>query len=690
MYKLRILWATLLCTFTSLPFAQAQSPSALSVKGNDLSISVDGQPLFSGKLSGSKGPFRVQDRHETINGALHQVITITGGDFNAFDLKGTIHTGEGAIACESEPKDKGLKFVRHAAGPSYNLRNNAVYEREHDWLLSFDAGNPKVRITPKDEHDYDVTVRGWEIVIRFRPAYYRQHRGIANFHPKEYSTWKAPVQGWCSWFAYMDQVKESDIRAVADVLQEKLVPYGLDYLQIDDGYQQLPIGMPDTWLHANAKFPSGMAALASYIRSRGMSPAIWTNVSFADSAAAWKNRSLFVKDAKGAPALGNWVGYVMDGSNPKAVEELITPVYKGLREQGWTYFKLDALRHLKYEGYNAYADYFREKKYDRNQAFRNVVKEVRHQVGKDRFLLACWGIRPELVGIVDGCRIGNDGYSYAGLAQFNSWNNIIWRIDPDHIELSAQEAYRSCTATSITGSVYMLTDKAELYRDSPLVEAARRTLPVLYTQPGQVYDVDPSVSSKIAMADIELSGSGPRPFDASASTTTDLFALEVTRPWENWMVLARMDEKEKSLAFSELGLEPGTDYLVFEFWTKAFLGEFRDRFEAPAIDPSYRCQVLSFRKKLDHPQLLGTSRHISGGAVEIDDLSWAGKTLAATSELIPGEEYTLYIHEPDGSRFKSCSVTGADMIRNTVQGSIRQVVVRRTGASKCNWKVEYE
>jgi alpha-galactosidase len=669
---------------------QAQSPAQFKITGNEISMSRDGHPLFSGTISGSKGPFRVQDRQETIDGALHQVITITGGDFNAFNLTGIINAGKDAIACESEPKDKGIKFVRHSVGQSFSLRNNAIYERQGDWLLSFDAGNPKVRIVPKSDREYDVNVRGWEIVIRFRPAYYRQHRGITRFQPDKYEVWKAPVQGWCSWFAYLDKVREEDIRSVADVLQEKLVPYGLDYLQIDDGYQQVPIGLPDTWLKANAKFPSGMASTASYIRSKGMTPGIWTNVSFADSAAAWRNKSLFVKDAAGGPAQGNWVGYVMDGSNPKAIRELITPVYKGLREQGWSYFKLDALRHLKYEGYNSYADYFKASGYDRNTAFRNVVQEVRDQVGKNNFLLACWGIRPELVGLVDGCRIGNDGYSYAGLAQFNSWNNIIWRIDPDHIELSDKEAYRSCTATSITGSVYMLTDKAELYRSSPLIEAARRTLPVLFTRPGQVYDVDPSVSSKFALADIELSGSGPRPFDASSSTTTDLFALEINKPWENWTVLARLDEREKMLSLPELGLEAGTDYLVFEFWTRTFLGTSRDRFTPPNIDPAFGCQVLTFRKKLDHPQLLATSRHISGGAVELSDLAWKSNALSGSSELVPGEEYTLYIHEPQGSTFRSINVTGADMIRNTAQGPVRQIVIRSPTAKKCTWSLSYQ
>ena len=44
---------------------------------------------------------------------------------------------------------------------------------------------------------------------------------------------------------------------------------------------------------------------------------------------------------------------------------------------GWQYIKLDALRHLRYEGYNANRDYFERKKADPVAAFRKYVQTVR-------------------------------------------------------------------------------------------------------------------------------------------------------------------------------------------------------------------------------------------------------------------------------------------------------------------------
>jgi len=658
-------------------------------KGNGaITISYNNKTIFSGKLHGGM-PYRMTENNQLINGAVYKVIAINSGDGEAFELKGAVYGTNESIACESAPRENSLKIVRHVVGQSSNLLNNAVYNRGGDWLLSFDNYYPKVTVTPKGNNQYGIDIKGSEIIIRFNPDYYKKHRGLGYFKPSQHAAWKKPVVGWCSWFAFFNNVTENDVKQTVDVLSTKLKPYGLEYIQIDDGYQQVPIGLPTTWLQANNKFPAGIKGLANYIKLKGFVPGIWTNVSFADSAAAYNNKNLFVKDANGTPAYGNWVNYIMDGSNPQAINKLITPVYKGLKEAGWQYFKLDALRHLKYEGYNSHRGYFSAKHYDRDEAFRNVAKEVRRQIGDSTYLLACWGIRPELVGVMDGCRIGNDGYSYAGLAQFNSFNNIVWRNDPDHIELSAKEAYRSCTATSLTGSAFMLTDKPSLYESSPLIEAAKRSIPVLYTQPGQVYDVDPSRSALIGMADVEMSGSGPRIFDAGTTTTTGLFALEINKSFESWMVLGRLDERDKVIPLKDLGLDETKKYLVFEFWTKKFTGIVQKQLQPGAIDSIYRCQAFCFRVKQNHPQLLATNRHISCGGYELKDEQWNSNTLNGASELVAGDIYDVYVYEPDGFTFDNVT-SDAEVVSNTMEGNVRTVSLLSAKGGAVKWSIKYK
>lgn len=673
--------------FASRCFAQE---AATVVHLNDsLNLVYGNATIFAGKIRTSGIPYVFREQKQIVGGCTWQIITIRAEDGKPFKLDGRVTGSDDAIACESEPAEGRVKVVRQVVGRSHSLLNNAVYERRNDWLFSVDDYYSKVKVIPVADRDYDISVTGQEIVLRFRPRYYKEHRGLSYFDPSAYAVWKKPVVGWCSWFAYLDQVNEKEIKETADVIGSKLKPWGLQYLQIDDGYEQQPIGLPDTWLHANGKFPSGLKKLASYISEKGLTPGIWTNVTFADSGAADAHRSLFVADGDGRPALGNWIGYVMDGSNTKTIHQLITPVYKGLNEDGFGYFKLDALRHLKYEGYNSFKDFFVRKGIDRNEAYRSVAKEVREQAGRGKFLLACWGIRPELVGIADGCRIGNDGFSYAGLAQFNSYNNIIWRNDPDHIVLSAKEAYRSCLATSLTGSLFMLTDKAETYRNSPLIEAARRTIPVLYTQPGQVYDVDPSRSSLIAGADVEMSGSGPRAFDASSNTVTGLMELEINKPFENWVVLGRVDDRDKALPFRDLGLDEKKEYLVFEFWTKKFRGVAKSQFFPGGIDSAFNCQAFCIREKLNHPQLLATNRHISCGGLEIGSLDWQDNMLRGTSELVAGDKYVIYLYEGGGYTFEKVVLKGADLVGVEKTGPVRKITLISAGGGIAEWSVRY-
>jgi hypothetical protein len=466
-----------------------------------------------------------------------------------------------------------------------------------------------------------------------------------------------------------------------------MLPYGLDYIQIDDGYQQFG-GRPDAWITPNEKFPSGLDSLAAYISSRGLKPGIWTNVAVHDSAWASAHREWFVRDGSGMPANGRWIGYVLNGTEQTMLDSVITPVYSRFRETGWSYFKLDALRHLLFEGYNSHSTFFSGGYAGREEAFRNVVRRVREETGRDNFLLACWGVLPGVVGLADGCRIGNDGYGYTALAQYNSFNNVVWRNDPDHIELTPQEAYRSCMATSLTGSLFMVTDKPEVYH-TDLITPAQKSLPVLFTLPGQVFDLDPSRSAFLDRTTTEMSGSGERESDGSRTSPFDLFMLELNLPWERWSVLGRLGEKEKEISLGELGLEPGKPYLLYEFWSDTFLGTVTDRIIFDRPDPKYNCQLFCIRPAQPNPQVLATSRHISCGAADLSDIQWNNDVLSGVSRAVASETYTLLVHEPAGSGTPAVTATGGKIIRQTLEGNVRRISMVSPDGTPVSWKIDY-
>jgi hypothetical protein len=210
--------------------------------------------------------------------------------------------------------------------------------------LSVDAG-PAVTVTPgasiEGSHTaFALRAEGGEIVLRFRPRFYAKHRGLGFFEPWTYQPWPSSVAGWISWFAFFDAITEQDVVETAAVFSEALKPFGYEYFQIDDGYQQIQ-GGPEKWLNPNAKFPKGLKYLADFIKSRGLKPGLWTAASCLDLSYAAAHPQWFVRDAAGRPVTGNWVGAVLDASNPEALVNVVRPLYQGLMDMGWQYIKLE-------------------------------------------------------------------------------------------------------------------------------------------------------------------------------------------------------------------------------------------------------------------------------------------------------------------------------------------------------------
>ena len=666
-------------------------PAELRIQNGTIAMAYEGKPLFKAEIRADGIKYNTNMVTEISDGKVVQLIQITTESFrDSVEVSGQIFGSDESFPCEADRRDSGLAVVRHAYGLSRSLLNRGIYDRNRDWVISVDH-NPDVRIVPgkggPEGRVFNIQARGYEIIIRFRPRFYQKHRGLEYFEPWTYETWPDPIVGWCSWFAYFKDITEENVKKTADILASKLAPYGYEYLQIDDGYQRAH-GLPEYWLEPNAKFPGGLKSLTDYIKSKGLKPGIWTNVAFNQREFAEKNKEMFVLDDAGRVARGNWIDISIDGSNAQAVDRIIRPVYRGLADMGWEYFKVDALRHLRYEGYNSQPEYFRKKGTDRVEAYRNLVLAIREEIGREHFMLGCWGIRPELIGIIDGCRIGTDGYSFAGLSQYNSFNNVVWRNDPDHIELSPEEAYRSTMVTSLTGSLFLLTDKPEVYL-TDIVDPARRTVPVLFTYPGQIFDVDPSRSQHLDRVDGEVSGSGPRIFDASRTPSVHLFLMEINKPFENWVLLGRTGGRFEAIPFPELGLDGNAEYYVFEFWTKHLAGRFRKSFSPGAIDPKFNCQLFCIRERLNRPQVLATDRHVTCGGYDLENVQWEDNVLSGKSRVVADDPYSLYLSDPAEFILEEASMEGAKILSIEKKPGLVEVSFLPEETGLMSWRVAF-
>jgi hypothetical protein len=130
------------------------------------------------------------------------------------------------------------------------------------------------------------------------------------------------------------------------------------------------------------------------------------------------------------------------------------------------------------------------------------------------------------------------------------------------------------------------------------------------------------------------------------------------------------------LNFARAGLQPGRDYLLFDFWKQKFLGKIRREYAVEL--PPHECQVISVRPDEGHPELIGTDRHITVGGVEIADEAWnpAAKQLRIKASLVQNYPTTLTIYTA-GAALKSQRARDARIRALARDGDIVRVTLFR-------------
>lgn len=516
--------------------------------------------------------------------------------------------------------------------------------------------------------------------------------------------------------------------------KQHLADYGYRFIQIDDVFQgefdkdrkhcrmanSYFGGRPTTWLDwKKGLFPGGLTHYVNSVKKAGFHPAIWIGSHFADEETVSKHPDWFMTDSVGTPIPSPWASYVMDATNPTVDEALIRPVFRGLKNAGIDYVKIDILRHMLYDGLNKNMEWAKRKGIKPADVLRAYLKIAREEMGDETFILACWGVRPEAIGLVSACRIGGDGYGPVTMQQYNSWNGIVWRNDPDHCDILpnkkgvgsgnitqtvSRQAVKSETIirpalASIAGSSLLLSDKPEIYEDNSNLFGLKRVSPVLFSVPGQLYDFDPVKTDWIKSHNMDeiTSGANPAPLDADQfGAVCPHWLNEFNTGFDEWVVFHRLSwpEKDKTslpsatIHFSDLGLDETKEYLVYDFWSERFLGVCKENFKLPSL-PSNQIESWAIREKADHPQLLSTSRHISQGAAEIEQLTWESNTLTGRSHVITGNKYTLTFYVPNGYELTSVSLLGDKKVEIEKKGNLLIVSHIPEKTESLEWQVKW-
>ena len=99
--------------------------------------------------------------------------------------------------------------------------------------------------------------------------------------------------------------------------------------------------------------------------------------------------------------------------------------------------------------------------------------------------------------------------------------------------------------------------------------------------------------------------------------------------------------------------------------------------------------LFCFREKQNNPQLVATNRHISCGGLELQSLNWNNQILQGRSEIVAGDDYTIYVYEPAGYKLDSVNISSGVLVKNQQEDGLRTITLHTETAGAIQWQLKY-
>ncbi len=571
--------------------------------------------------------------------------------------------------------------------------------------------------------DYYVKTVGLKHYVPYWPQF-------PHAHP-----FKRAATGWLSWYCYYMPANEEDIVVETDALAKKLKPYGLEYVQLDAAFT----GGPEAnWLEWNKqKFPHGGKWLMQYIRARGFRPGLWVNAMGANYAHPAFGKEFpngrypenwFLHDRNGnlirACCTADTTVVRLDYSNPAVLHKHLIPLFKTLvNDWGVAYLK-DA-GHARwcwtFEANRAWAF---NPALEGCDLYWKAQRAIRDIMGPENWILGCdaQGGAADYsrgFGLFDSAfNTTHDVYDrwretkrrLGTLFSANYLNDIVLYNDPDALmvrpPLTLDEARTNVTATALTGQVFIISDflaqpsparVADLQQhtrwgrefpdlikklDARRLALYKKTMPALDITPIDLFPFRSKAEFGPLPEGYPSTENYPRALDLKVNAASGVYDVVSVFNWSDREAAPKID------FFSDLGLDSSQTYRVFDFWNQALLGEFQK--VIPVSVPAHGVRVLVIRRAENRPQLLATSRHISG-ALSILKLTWnAGHLfLSGRSKTVPKDRYTLFLYVPPDFQVAEAKAAGQAAAVQTDSGGL--VRVSFPGQRKAvDWKISFK
>ena len=685
-------------------FGEGQAIEIISPNGNRDRITVcPGQPfvLFSGSLHNGTTEPQIHNKVRTVSAGVE-----TGAALS--EVK-TLGTG-GLLPPDRNPGSYAFLSIVNPASRSgvvggwitHDRGSGVVFSPVKDGAVRMRAqiDYGRLRIKPGADADTETFAMGWFDDARIGLEAY------ADAVAKVYSI-SLPRQqaGFCTWYMekYAGACDEVHLPEVSAVAAKELKPFGFEFIQIDDEWQE---GVKDngpkknfTTHAANGPYPNGMKKTADNISKLGLVPGIW----FMPFAGNFKDpffkdhQDWFAKDPAGKPYDTAWGGTCLDMTNPATQGYVRSIVQRISHDWGYRLFKMDgystgsAVRPAYVnDGYveDGIGDAeFHNPDKTNIEALRDGTRLVRKAAGPDVFLLGCCVSQNMrsfggTFGLLDAMRVGPDTGGNIGSPHGSRlWflNGRVWWNDPDCVfvrkSMTLDRARLNAAWTAISGQLFYTSDWMP---ETPMerLDIVKRCIPA--------------------------HGLAARPVDVFESDVAKVWLLTDTRQAARRDVVALYNWSDKtndlSIKADRIGLPPASGYVAFDFWADKFISPFRDTITAAL--PGNSCRILAVRPVSEVPQLLSTSRHVTQGIVDVTGETWDGtkSALSGTSKVVENDRYELRIILPVGAkswRATAVSVSAEDAAAG-VKATFRQdgpklrVALTSSDSREVKWTVSFE
>ena len=584
--------------------------------------------------------------------------------------RGYIVHGDSKDCISINARTASTEVLRGAIGPAVSVKDNAIYNKRTDSALVINGCDELQLYYDWEEEKYGAVVqtitegRAEQIRFSVQTGLLSDKYNIEFAPRKDRGVYKTPPAGWMTWYAVKFEGGEEAVLRNTRFQKEYLKDFGADTIWVDwewchQRYERKRSDGVNHFKPDSKKYPHGMGYVASEIKKAGFVPALWigytNDISMTDYEKKHPEVSLSHQDT--------WCGrYYYDMSQPEYLNGFLPEAIKQVKDWGYEAIKYDTL----YDGIEAHEKYHANMynpELTTYKAYRGMIQKTRELLGEDCYMLSCGGSEEVAIwgaGVFDAVRVGPDLFEWAGfltnldrVRRYYPMHNIVQYNDMDNVVLR-EEFSTYAQAVSRVAIVSLLGLPMTFGDDLPdlpeeRVDLLKRTLPTM--------DVHP----------VEFN-------NAVSDGTTQLITLNIALPFEQYLVAGIMNLTEKSckrdVNFREaLALSEG-EYLVYDYFKQEYLGVYRDNITVDV--EAYDTSVLCFRKKLDRPQIISTSRHITQGAAEIKEMFWddEANTLYMVSSLVKNDPYMLTVYVPEGYKLKICSSEEWNMTGNVLNVKI--------------------